>query len=439
MLEASAGTGKTYSITGLALLALQEENSAPRSVRRDFTDAATAELAGRLRARIVQGIEALTTPPEDWVHITDTVDILLIEPDSDDEQVAGLASNIYDALTEFDAMTVSTIHGFCHRLLTSVGVATAEISSDSDDIGEVVHDVILAGQHTVTKPLGSSMANRLTLPDARMATFPDAPDEVQTEINHPIEIIEASVAEVVRRRRRWRRGTFDSMLVDTDLLCDEASRSVDHRRALLLFRLVLVDEFQDTDTVQWKIFRTAFIEQHTGIPAVPLVVVGDPKQSIYRFRGAELSAYLDAVEYADQHGGRRYLDTNYRSDADMLIALEHVFGQATFGDDRVGFEPVLAGKEMSSYGLSGEQPPMQIRSIELPLDANGSVDAGTARNWVLADVVAEVRRGFSVRAESPDSMTLAEALRPSDIGIVVKSNPTQSSTHRPCERPVFRQ
>ena len=51
-----------------------------------FTDAATAELAGRLRARIVQGIEALTTPPEDWVHITDTVDILLIEPDSDDEQ-----------------------------------------------------------------------------------------------------------------------------------------------------------------------------------------------------------------------------------------------------------------------------------------------------------------------------------------------------------------
>jgi len=428
VLEASAGTGKTYSITGLALLGFARGEFSPREVCVvTFTDAATAELAGRLRARIVQGIEALTTPPEDWVHITDTVDILLIEPDSDDEE--GRRSRLEylrRALTEFDAMTVSTIHGFCHRLLTSVGVATAEISSDSDDIDEVVHDVILAGQHTVTKPsrVIEAVKTRLTLPDARMATFPDAPDEVQSEINHLIEIIEASVAEVVRRRRRWRRGTFDSMLVDTrDLLCDEVRGPSIIAELRSRFRLVLVDEFQDTDTVQWKIFRTAFIEQHTGIPAVPLVVVGDPKQSIYRFRGAELSAYLDAVEYADQHGGRRFhLDTNYRSDADMLIALEHVFGQATFGDDRVGFEPVLAGKEMSSYGLSGEQPPMQIRSIEPPLDANGSVDAGTARNWVLADVVAEVVRLLGESRITRQHDASAEALRPSDIGIVVKSN-----------------
>ena len=106
----------------------------------------------------------------------------------------------------------------------------------------------------------------------------------------------------------------------------------------------------------------------------------------------------------------------------MLIALEHVFGQATFGDDRVGFEPVLAGKEMSSYGLSGEQPPMQIRSIEPPLDANGSVDAGTARNWVLADVVAEVARLLGESRITRQHDASAEALRPSDIGIVVKSN-----------------
>ena len=79
VIEASAGTGKTYSIAGLALLGFARGEFSPREVCVvTFTDAATAELAGRLRARIVQGIDALMTPPEDWGHITDTVDILLL-------------------------------------------------------------------------------------------------------------------------------------------------------------------------------------------------------------------------------------------------------------------------------------------------------------------------------------------------------------------------
>ena len=94
-------------------------------------------------------------------------------------KVAGLALNISGALTEFDAMTVSTIHGFCHRPLTSVGVATAEISSDSEDISEVVHDVILAAVHGQSSRVIDAVKTRLALPDARMATFPDAPDEVR--------------------------------------------------------------------------------------------------------------------------------------------------------------------------------------------------------------------------------------------------------------------
>ena len=65
---------------------------------------------------------------------------------------------------------------------------------------------------------------------------------------------------------------------------------------------------------------------------------------------------------------------------------------------------------------------MQIRSIEPPLDANGSVDAGTARNWVLADVVAEVARLLGESRITRQHDASAEALRPSDIGIVVKSN-----------------
>lgn len=428
VLEASAGTGKTYSITGLAVLGFARGDFSPREVCVvTFTEAATAELAGRLRSRIVQGIETLQAPRDKWDDIDDTVDKLLIDPDhGDDEGRQSRLEHLQRALSEFDAMTVSTIHGFCQRLLTSVGAGTSDISSDSDDVTEVVHDVILAGKYTIAHPsrVITAVHDRLSLPDARMAEFPDAPSEVQDEIAEIIEVVETAVAEVNRRRRRWRRSTFDSMLIDTrELLLDEARGQAIIAELRSRFRLVLVDEFQDTDTVQWDIFRTAYLEHRSGLTAVPVVVVGDPKQSIYRFRGAELSAYLSAVEYADAHGGQRFhLDTNYRSDAKMLVALDHVFAQSTFGDDRVRFESVLPGKDMQAYGLDDGRPPMQVRSIEPPLNAKGVVDAGTARRWVIADVVQEVSRLLNEThiVRQPDRPP--EKLRPSDIGIVVKSN-----------------
>jgi exodeoxyribonuclease V beta subunit len=428
VLEASAGTGKTYSIAGLAVLGFAQGDFSPREVCVvTFTEAATAELAGRLRSRIVQGMEALQAPREKWSDIDDTVDKLLIDSDhGDDENRQSRLERLQQALSEFDAMTVSTIHGFCQRLLTSVGAATSDISSDSDDVSEVVHDVILAGKHTIAHPsrVITAVHDRLALPDARMAEFPEASVEVQGEVNELIQVVETAVAEVNRRRRRWRRGTFDSMLADTrELLLDE------HRGPAIIaelrsrFRLVLVDEFQDTDTVQWEIFRTAYLEHRSGLTAVPVVVVGDPKQSIYRFRGAELSAYLSAVDYADEHGGQRFhLDTNYRSDAEMLVALDHMFAQSTFGDDRVTFKSVLPGKDMRGYGLDDDRPPMQVRSIEPPPNEKGVVDAGTARSWVIADVVHEVSRLLNETHITRRPEAGAEPLHPSDIGIVVKSN-----------------
>ena len=428
VLEASAGTGKTYSITGLAVLGFARGEFSPREVCVvTFTDAATAELSGRLRLRIVQGIEALQAPREKWDDIDDTVDKLLIDPDhGDDDGRQSRLEHLQQALSEFDAMTVSTIHGFCQRLLTSVGAGTSDIASDHDDVNEVVHDVILAGKHIISHPsrVITAVHDRLSLPDARMAEFPEASSGVQAEVSEIIDVVETAVAEVNRRRRRWRRGTFDSMLVDTrELLIDEARGQAIIAELRSRFRLVLVDEFQDTDTVQWDIFRTAFLEHRLGLAAVPVVVVGDPKQSIYRFRGAELSAYLSAVDYADENGGQRFhLDTNYRSDAEMLVALDHVFAQSTFGDDRVTFESVRPGKDMQAYGLDDDRPPMQIRSIEPPSNEKGVVNADTARSWVIADTVQEVSRLLNEIRIIRQPERFAEKLRPSDIGIVVKSN-----------------
>lgn len=81
---------------------------------------------------------------------------------------------------------------------------------------------------------------------------------------------------------------------------------------------VLVDEFQDTDWAQWTIFSTAFVGR-------PLILVGDPKQSIYAFRGADIYAYQQAKRSADKDGRVYSLDTNYRSDDGLVSATNLLF------------------------------------------------------------------------------------------------------------------
>ena len=84
---------------------------------------------------------------------------------------------------------------------------------------------------------------------------------------------------------------------------------------------VLIDEFQDTDPVQWEIFSTLFLNH------LPLYLVGDPKQSIYRFRGADLYTYSQAKEAL---GEKAYatLTRNFRSQPSLVSALNTLFQRA---------------------------------------------------------------------------------------------------------------
>ena len=90
---------------------------------------------------------------------------------------------------------------------------------------------------------------------------------------------------------------------------------------------MLVDEFQDTDPVQWEILRRAF-----GDGGSTLVLIGDPKQAIYAFRGADVYAYLDAAASARRRAAT--LDVNWRSDQALLDAYDALFGGAALGHPR---------------------------------------------------------------------------------------------------------
>lgn len=116
------------------------------------------------------------------------------------------------------------------------------------------------------------------------------------------------------------------------------------------WRLAMLDEFQDTDPLQAEIFQRLFREA-----GLPLVLVGDPKQSIYGFRGADLDAYLKVARTAD---GQRSLDTNWRSDPPLVEAVNRLFAEERFPAGRgpflhpeVRFRPVQARPDPDNHAV----------------------------------------------------------------------------------------
>ena len=126
------------------------------------------------------------------------------------------------------------------------------------------------------------------------------------------------------KRRRAEMG-FDDML----LRLDAALQAEGGERLATLIReqfpVALIDEFQDTDPVQYRIFETIYrIEDNS--PDTGLFLIGDPKQAIYAFRGADIYTYLRARHAT--HGRLHTLDTNFRSSHAMVEAVNHVFERA---------------------------------------------------------------------------------------------------------------
>src|SRR5690606_15337327 len=111
-----------------------------------------------------------------------------------------------------------------------------------------------------------------------------------------------------------------------DALCHPETGEDACERIRARYKIVLVDEFQDTDPVQWDILERAFHGHRT------LVLIGDPKQAIYAFRGADVVTYLLAKDAA---GSEATLGTNWRSDRPLVDGLRHLLGGTALGDPRI--------------------------------------------------------------------------------------------------------
>jgi len=154
---------------------------------------------------------------------------------------------------------------------------------------------------------------------------------------------------------------FDDMILRVrDALAGEGGQAL-AARLRERFEVALIDECQDTDAAQWEIFRTLF--HHEGHE---LVLVGDPKQAIYGFRGGDLPTYLAARDLLTEDGQAVDLAENYRSTAPLLRVSARIFAHPAFFTGQVAFHPVTCGRP--GLGLEDAQgtplPPLRVLRVE---------------------------------------------------------------------------
>ena len=272
---------------------------------------------------------------------------------------------------------------------------------------------------------------KLPVADTSLAELARAVRELD-EATVPLEAFLAErlsplVSERAARRKR-KAGLFDfsDMLnLVARALADPGpagSALVDALRRR--YRHALIDEFQDTDEVQWSIFQRLFVEARGGHA---LTVIGDPKQAIYGFRGADVQAYLGARKVLQAAGGSRLvLDRNFRSSAGIVEATNLIFDQgANFfrRDSGITYdEPVRCGR--TDLGILGEVRNNAAPVVIYALDSgSGPLRAPRARATVQAAIVDELRVLLDprspLRLHSKDSN---RTLRARDIFILTFTN-----------------
>ena len=545
LIEASAGTGKTYTLVRLmARHILWHGHGIEQVLAVTFTNAAAAELKQRLRAFLLQ-IDAELKRFHAAGEFSSDDDIAhLFNAAPDDTDMGLMLRRLNTALANIDRAAVFTIHGFCQRLLQRFALRTGQpipapaLLEDETALRLRVCEEFwrresadMAAARLLDAVFGDPETMAASLPHllshARLAPLPsdaDAPDFEQalsalrerhaadagasealllaafeddslnkSSLRNP-DSIRAAFAEVaaylidpdayappefgkiafsrikvkkdqtkpdtplLRALDDWNAFAavcashsrqmrinlhhrlagfarmrlqalkqqagaigFDDIIdaVHTALEADDDGSLADEIRAA--WPVALVDEFQDTDSRQWRVFERVY---RRGTPA-PLTLIGDPKQAIYGFRGGDIHTYLAVKALAERHAG---LEENFRSNQALLDDVQRVFtGRRPhpFLEDGVAFTPVRAGRPGAELRLRGQTVPA-LRLLRLPAAEDGKqLNVGVARLAAAercADTIAGLlhagRNGEAEVVEGDAPRALAEA----DIAVLVHTN-----------------
>ena len=461
LIEASAGTGKTFTIAGLYLRLLLghgaegQRHAVPLTVDQilvvTFTEAATAELRDRIRARIHDARLAFARGES-----RDPVIKPLLEQVTDHAQAAAI---LLQAERQMDEAAVYTIHGFCQRMLTQNAFESGSrfnnefVTDESHLKSQVVADYwrrhfyplglnlvsevrqIWSSPQALLQDIGRYLTGaplhlstpalqvpleqkhqenlaqiqnlkdswkqhsqdflalisqsdvnkrsytKKSLPnwlqsvelwaqsETRDYQYPDALQKFAQSVlsektpsgnapSHPVfELIDQFITQPIslknplmahaidecrrllalaKQQKQWL--SFDDLLSQLSAAIDMDQEQQLVTRIRELYPVAMIDEFQDTDPLQYSIFSRVYLDS----PQSGLFMIGDPKQAIYAFRGADIFTYIKARNQVVDH---YTLDTNWRSSAEMVAAVNQVFSQADspfIYDDDIPFHAVNA-------------------------------------------------------------------------------------------------
>jgi len=527
VIEADAGTGKTYVIEHLIIeLLVKHACSLEQILVVTFTEKATSELRARTRRRIEKIVTGGVDPANAETHLWCGLDSAALD-------------RLRSALFNFDRASIFTIHSFCQRVLTDFAFQSgARLGMDlidsrlafhrafreqlrenfaiephpllerwlgqSDDrpsrgsVIESLEELLFAAHANRYFAVGENVRNREALetlasgfdvnslkqeyrecyktplssdlalgaerlaevlrsargalpallevlrsfdfhlhqnaisngPKYRPAKGPLCTliDEARIAASLEVQIVEEFLPVIAARMTadKAERGVFD---YDDMLAGVAAALKKDKGGALVKslrerWRYALVDEFQDTDDLQWEIFERVFAK---GGEACRLFVVGDPKQAIYGFRGADVFTYLIARDALKNLDARRIpLRTNFRATNDLVSALNLIFepGRGEIFDDEIKCErPAGCGRKTLTALDNAGGPITPVTILDLRLSPE-NCRAAPARAAIGRAIARELRR---ILVEGDGKILIRETgqkdriVKPSDVFILTRT------------------